>query len=126
MPRNAGIFETNPYGLSLTQPQCNTFIDDRAVAHSPPQSLTQRVRRRQYVIKQPTHSKIEFLSEVKSETFVLECCCGELEKSNLTFDGEAGAWIVYLLMCEAGLTQKQLHFDPFLSGTPAGKPSDDA
>src|SRR6476661_6506836 len=125
MPRNAGICEIDSYALSLTQPQCNTFIDDRAVAHSSLQSLTQRVRRRQYVIKQPAYSKIEILSEVKSETFVLECCCGELEKPNLTFDGEAGARVIDLLMPEASLTQQQLYFDPFLPGTPAGKPSDD-
>src|SRR6478752_4961566 len=88
MPRNAGICEIDSYALSLTQPQCNTFIDDRAVARSPLQSLAKSVRRSQCVIKQPPHTKIEFLSEVKSETFVLECCCGELDKPDLTFDGE--------------------------------------
>ena len=62
---------------------------------------------------------------MKSETFVLECFCGELEKLNLTFDGEAGARVINLLMGEASQTQQQLHFDPFLSGTPTGKPGDD-
>src|SRR6478752_4930382 len=125
MPRNAGIFEIDSYALSLTQPQCNTFIDNRAVTHSSLQSLIKRVRRCKYVIKQPAHPKIEFLSEVKSERFVLECGCGELEKPNLTFNGKAGGRVVDLLMREASLTQQQLHFDPFLSRTPAGKPSDD-
>src|SRR6476660_3408844 len=124
MPRNAGILEIDSYALFLMQPQCNTFIDDRAVARSSLQSLIQRFGRRKYVIKQPAHSKIEFLREVKSKTFVLECCCCELEKPNLTFDGEAGTRVVDLLMREASLTQQQLHFDTFLAGAPAGKPSD--
>ena len=125
MPRNAGIFEIDSYALSLTQPQCNTFIDDRAVAHSSLQSLIQRVRRRKYVIKQPSHTKIKFLSEVKSETFVLQYRCGELDKPNLTFDGEAGARVVDLLMREASLTQQQLDFDPLLLRALAGEPSED-
>jgi hypothetical protein len=62
---------------------------------------------------------------VKSETVILESRRGELEKSNLTFDGEASTRVVDLPMRQSGFTQQQLRFDPFLFGTLTGEPSDD-
>src|SRR6476660_1376828 len=97
MPRHPGIFEIDPYPLSLTQPESNTFVDDRAVAHSPLQSLAKRVRRNQDVIKQSSHTKVEFLSEVKPEMIVLERGCRQLEKPDLTFYGNASVRIIDLL-----------------------------
>ena len=48
-------------------------------------------------MKQPSHTKIEFLSEVKSEIFVVEGLCGKFDKSDLTFDGETSMRVVDLL-----------------------------
>ena len=48
-------------------------------------------------MKQPSHSKIEFLSEVKSEIFVLEGLRGKFDKSDLTFDRETSTRVVDLL-----------------------------
>jgi len=42
--------------------------------------------------------EIAFLSEVKSEAFVLECGGGELEKLDLTFDVKTSARVIDLLM----------------------------
>jgi hypothetical protein len=49
-------------------------------------------------VEQPYHPEIAFLSEVKSEAFVLECRGGELEKLDLTFDVKASARVIDLLM----------------------------
>jgi hypothetical protein len=48
-------------------------------------------------MKQPSHTKIEFLSEVKSEIFVVEGLRGKFDKSDLTFDGETSTRVVDLL-----------------------------
>jgi hypothetical protein len=53
--------------------------------------------RKNHVIKQPTHSKIECLREVKTETFVLERLGREIEKSDLILDGQARTRVVDLL-----------------------------
>ena len=45
-------------------------------------------------MKQPSHAKIEFLSEVKSEIFVVEGLRGKFDKSDLTFDGETSTRVV--------------------------------
>src|SRR6476646_2079899 len=126
MPRHPGIFEIDPYPLSLTQPESNTFVDDRAVAHPPLQSLAKRVRRSQDVIKQSSHTKIEFLSEVKPETIVLERCCSQLKKPDMTFDGETGARIIDLLTRQTGFPQQRFYFNTLLFRTPTGKPSEDS
>src|SRR5262245_50068172 len=98
MSRNARIFNIDSYILSLTIFRHNAFIHDRAIAHSSPQSLIQHVRGSHYVIKQSHHSKIAFLSKVKSETLVLEARRGELKKPDLTLYGEASTRVVDLLM----------------------------
>jgi hypothetical protein len=76
-------------------------------------------------MKQSTHSKIELLSEVKSEAVILEGRRGEIEKSNLISDGEASTRVIDLLPGQASFPQQQPRLDPFLFSTPKCEPSDD-
>jgi hypothetical protein len=62
---------------------------------------------------------------VKSEAVILEGRRGEIEKSNLIFDGEASTRVINLLMGQASFPQQKLRLDPFQFGTPTGEPSDD-
>src|SRR5215471_13174692 len=99
MARNARILKTNFYILSLMKPQCNAFIDYRAVSRGSLQSVIKRVGGSQDIVKQPDRAKIEFLREVKSKTVILKCHGCEIEKFDLSLNGKASAGVNDLLMC---------------------------
>src|SRR5262249_44452320 len=83
-------------------------------------------RRRKHVIKQSAHTKIEFLSKVKPEGFIVEGCGGEVEENDLTFDGKGGVGGVGLLGRQVCFSEQRIDGGTLLPRPAASQPSDDS
>src|SRR3981081_928946 len=100
MAGNTDVIERNPDILAFQIFHGYALIDNRAVPRRALQGLTQHFGGSRNIIEPSQLSKIDGLSEVKSEQIVVEGVRDEIQKANLTSDVEASVTIPDLLLCQ--------------------------
>src|ERR1700730_5495588 len=96
MSGNTDVIERDPEILAFQKFGGYALIDNRAVSRRTLQRLTQRFGGSRDIIEPSQLSKIDGLSEVKSEQLVVQGAGDEVEKADLMADLEASVTVLDL------------------------------